>query len=174
MPIIICDKTGIPFEGTKRQKNHPRVSALLNSAHKAGTYNVALARLEAAKAAGMTDIDAVIAYVHSGENAALQARAAEQARRQQEDEQRTAAVQARRITNEFLRSCGFRWVNAGFESEEDADFYAGFATAEIGKVWRLEDPEGRPTSLRAAMERLAEAGYGQAKAWLHNHPGDGL
>lgn len=115
--LTTCQYTGIEFEAaSKRQKNHPRVSALLNDAAKAGpaAYGTAKARLEEARQSGMTDIDAIIDFVRTGANqaqAALDARiAADRQAQKDAAKQRHYDKNARDYQNGILRAGGFRWI----------------------------------------------------------------
>lgn len=67
MITMTCDKTGIQFEAdSKRQKNHPKVSAFLNEAGKDNGRYIGASRkaqqiLAEIKSAGYSDIDEAIA-----------------------------------------------------------------------------------------------------------------
>lgn len=177
--MIACQYTGIEFEATsKRQKNHPRVSALLNDAAKAGgaAYNTAKDRLAEARAAGLTDINEVISFVRTG---AMQAQAAADQRRadnaqarKDADKDRHYARVAREYTNSILRDGGYRWEKT-IEDEESMDFAGPNAFAAIhgswrdsATIWTLYTPDGRVVSVREAMQELAAKQNGRAVRWL--------
>lgn len=178
---ITCQYTGIIFEAaSKRQKNHPRVSALLNDAAKAGgaAYNVAKERLAQAREAGMTDIDEVIRFVLTG---AMQAQAVvDQRRAEHEQERKDAAKQchydrnAREYTNSILRDAGYRWEKT-IEDEESMDFAgpnafaATYGNRDYAVVWTLYAPDGRAVRIREAMEELATKQNYRAQRWLDEH-----
>lgn len=172
MPIVTCQYTGIVFEAaSRRQKNHPRVSAALDRAAKSGTYGTAVERLAEAREAGMTDLDAILAYVASGEREAIDARrreadAREQARKDRDLAFRRAAAE-REATNAILRTHGYQWRK---EDEESLDaFGAGAFQALYGNashVWLLIAPDGREVAVREAMEAIAATGSADAQQWL--------
>src|SRR4051794_38625784 len=111
---IICQYTGLEFEAaSRRSKNHPRVSDLLNEAAKGGWYRTAVERFAAARERGMADLDAILQFVRTGGMEAQQARQDELARRAQIDreiEHRCRdAKRERDEQNSVLREAGFRW-----------------------------------------------------------------
>lgn len=175
---ITCQYTGIVFEATsKRQKNHPRVSALLNDAAKAGpaAYGTAKERLEEARQAGMTDIGEIIAFVRTGAmhaQAQFDRRVADD-RQARKEAAKEAAKEARHRRNErehtngILRAGGYRWIK---EDEESMDaFGAGAFQAIYGNrdyVWLLIDNDGRKVSVHQAMQEMAARGNELAQQWL--------
>jgi hypothetical protein len=175
MVTVICDKTGIKFEAaSRRQKNHPRVSSLLNWAAntgKPGAYAVALSLFAECKAEGMTDLAAILEWVKEGVsefNAASSEAEWQRKQQHKEDErQRRARYKERQYTNGILREGGYRWVNFGFESEEDADF-TNFNAVTIGPDWHLYHGD-REVTIRQAMQEMAESGNVRAKLWLEEH-----
>lgn len=155
MVQITCQYTGITFDAaSKRQKNHPRVSAILNDAAKGGTYGTACERLNEAREAGMLDINEVIAYVKSGVNAAAQERTnREFAARQEKRATQRAFADARaerEQTNAILRQHGYRWQKVG--DEEDMDFAGPNAGGE--GYWVLCAPDGRSVSVAEALKEI--------------------
>jgi len=174
---ITCQYTGIVFEATsKRQKNHPRVSALLNEAAKAGpaAYGTTKERLEQARQAGMTDISEVITFVRTG---AMQAQAQLDQRiandrqaRKDADKARHYARNEREHTNSILRTGGYRWIK---EDEESMDAFGANAFQSIygnrDYVWLLIDGEGREVSTRQAMTEMAAKNNYKAQQWLADH-----
>jgi len=167
MVTVICQHTGIEFEAaSKRQKNHPAVAALLASANEDGTYRVAVQRLAAARAAGMTEIDAIVRFVQTGEKAALARRAEIQAadrRLEQERAARHAAAMAQRdATNSILREAGFRWLR--YEEREEA--VTRWGVPEFGFVLVVAATNEVVPSVEEAMRRGAAAGNVRCRAWL--------
>lgn len=155
MVKVTCQYTGITFEAaSKRQKNHPRVSALLNDAARAGTYGTAVERLAEARELGMTDINAIIAFARAG------AAEAAQQRSEREYERKVARKQAQREWSEqreerartkaILRSHGYTWSKGG--DEEDMDFAGPNAGGE-GR-WILSAPDGRIVTVREALAEI--------------------
>lgn len=56
MTKIICQHSGIEFDGSPRAKNHPAIALLLTEANKKNQYGVALDAIREAREAGITDI----------------------------------------------------------------------------------------------------------------------
>ena len=175
MVTITCDKTGIQFEAaSKRQKNHPKVSNLLNWAAtkgKPGAYGVALNLLSECRTEGMTDISAILKRVEDGvaefNTAASEAEWQRIQQRKEYERQRRARRQEREYTNGILFEGGYHWINLGFDSEEDADF-TNFNSVYIGKDWHLYSADHREVSVRQAMQEMAESNF-RAKNWLEEH-----
>ena len=59
-----CDKTGLKFIGSKRQKNHPEVSKILQEASKLSSYFEVKKACEICKQKNM-EIDEVLAFLNS-------------------------------------------------------------------------------------------------------------
>lgn len=159
MVTITCQYTGVAFEAdSRRQKNHPKVSRLLNSCandrSNPSAYNLAQAALRQAKADGMTDIDAIIAfaesYVREGGDLRRQAenerRVAQAAADKAFEENRQRIKEERRQRNEFLKAHGYRW------SKEFADF----DEYEEGEpsLWVLRAPDGRQVDVAQALDEI--------------------
>lgn len=155
--ITTCDKTGIQFEtDSKRQKNHPAVSALLNQAAKDGVYNAALEAMQEVKETGGYTIDEALAFVRSrmteSENEKWQrVRSAEIARKAQAD-----ARAERRYQNDVLRKHGYTWHK---EDEESMDAFGATAFEErygsnVSSVWELTAPDGRTVTVQQALEEI--------------------
>lgn len=141
--ITICDKTGIQFEtDSKRQKNHPAISALLAKSTKYGNYGVAMTALAEVKSAGNMTIDEAIAFVNQ--------------REEREEKARTEARLARKRKNEVLYKHGYRWHK---EDEESMDAFGATAFEDIygssvSHVWILTAPDGREISVEKALEEI--------------------
>lgn len=149
--LIKCDKTGIEFEAdSKRQKNHPRISALLNCASKDGNYNAALAACKAVKDRGSMTIDEAIQFINdrvSGVETIRIAKVNEAARREREIEQaRCEAKEQRQAQNDYLRKHGYKWSKD----------YADHDEYEEGEpsVWNLYSPDGRRVPVSQALEEI--------------------
>lgn len=155
--ITVCDKTGIRFEAdSKRQKNHPRISALLNEAAKDGVYNVALSALAVVKANGGGTIDEAIVFTRqrmSGEaDAKWQVKIAEERRQKALAEARAE----RKYQNGILYANGYRWHK---EDEESMDAFGATAFEErfgshVSEVWLLTAPDGREVTVAQAMQEI--------------------
>lgn len=159
MVTITCQYTGVVFEAdSRRQKNHPKVSRLLNSCandrSNPSAYNLAQAALRRAKADGMTNIDAIIAfaesYVQEGGDLRRQAenerRAAQAAADKAFEEKRQRIKEERRQRNEFLKGHGYRW------SKEFADFDE-YEEGEPSE-WVLRAPDGRQVDVAQALDEI--------------------
>jgi hypothetical protein len=177
MVTVICDKTGVQFEAaSKRQKNHPRVSGLLNEAAKSGTYGIALKELAACKADHMTDIDAVIARVdavmHHESQVMNEAAVQRERERREREARRRAAYQERQYTNGILYEGGYHWSNLGFADEEEADAF-GLIGPQYEYLqrpdWHLYASDNREVSVRQAMQEMASNGSFKARRWLEEH-----
>lgn len=154
MITVICDKTGIEFEATsKRQKNHPRVSAFLDEANKdsrryQGSYQAAQQILVDIKANGMTDIDEAMQYANAAYNAWKNGEAKPVIRQTVGSILRAKkdASRARDEQNAFLRSHGYRW-------QKD---YADFDEYEEGEpsAWNLYSSDGRIVSVAEAYDEI--------------------
>lgn len=161
---MICDKTGIQFEAeSKRQKNHPRVSAFLDEANKdsrryVGSYAAAQQILADIKTAGMTDINEAITYANEAYNAWKNGEAKPVIRktvgwhiRQQKDASRT-----RDAINAVLKQHGYRWEKEEVGSEDD--FLPGSYGAGIGELagyrWELYAADGRNVTIRQAFREI--------------------
>ncbi len=62
------------------------------------------------------------------------------------------ARRSRAILNSTLKIRGYKWVNVGFKSEEDADAFS--PNLSIGDDWQLFNPEGKAVSLSAAKAEI--------------------
>ncbi len=155
--LITCDKTGIQFEtDSKRQKNHPAVSALLNQAAKDGVYNAAIEALAEVKSSGGYTIDEALALARSrmteSENEKWQrVRATEIARKAQAD-----ARAERRYQNDVLRKHGYTWHK---EDEESMDVFGATAFEDrygdnVSSVWILTAPDGREVTVQQALAEI--------------------
>lgn len=160
MITVTCQYTGFQFEAeSKRSKNHPMISAFLNEAnaegkHKVGAYAQAVALINEAKG-NFESIDQLIAFVRAGFDAWKQD--AQSIRRFTAGDylrQRKAQKELRQRINSILKSNGYTWSLEGYEDEEDADHFAGFASAPIGKVWTLYAPDGSEVSISQAFAQL--------------------
>jgi len=159
---VTCQYTGVVFEATsKRQKNHPKVSQLLNDLAQAGpAYGAAKQRLTEAKELGMTDIDDIIEYARTGARAMTDTinnqRRLEEQRRREADDTRRARAEQRRIVNAILREAGYRWHR---EDEESMDAFGANAFNDIygnrDHVWLLISPTGSEVSVSEAMKDIA-------------------
>ena len=158
------EKTGIEFQSdSRRQKNHPEISRLLNQAARDGgaSYRDALEACNEIKIAGSYTIEQAVEYINaivSGKAAEYRAkrnadRLADREREQRIEEQK----RQRRETNAFLRKHGYVWQKEGYASEEDADHIAGFASAPIGKYWTLYAPDNRVVSVEQALKEIEDA-----------------
>lgn len=154
---ITCQYTGISFEASsKRSKNHPLVSELLNSAsrdkHNAGRYSTSLTALKRAREAGMTDIHEVIAFVDrfvAGDIEDTQrVKRAEAEAMAAANRQREAAKQARKEQNTFLRSHGYTWSKEFADRDE-------YESGDDPSLWALFAPDGRSVPPSQAMDEIA-------------------
>lgn len=155
MIIIKCDKTGIEFEASsKRQKNHPLISRLLNEAasdkHNGNAYSVALAACAEVKKLGGMTIDEAVTLINrrlsgnSEDNDA--ARQAEAQRKREEAARREVRHNERKARNAFLREHGYQW------SKEYADFDE-FEEGEPSE-WVLRAPNGRVVDVAQALDEI--------------------
>lgn len=150
MVTIVCQYTRVEFEAnSKRSKNHPAVSALLNEAAKnkynPNAYRTAVDALAEAKANGMTDISEIIAFaqdrINSANDVAYQRRIeAEQAKKARDEQRR------------LLKAHGYYWHR---EDEESMDF-AG-PNAFDGQTWTLYGPDHRSVTVAEALEKIRNA-----------------
>lgn len=161
---MICDKTGIEFEAeSKRQKNHPRVSAFLGDANKdgrhyAGAYGKAGELL--AEARGQFDnIDDLLAAVGQAYEAWKNgdARAIVRVTEGMRLRALKDASNRRERVNAILFQNGYRWSKEELGSE---DGWAGRGSlgAGIGEVagyeWALNAPDGREVSVAQAFREI--------------------
>lgn len=156
MISVTCDKTGIQFEAeSKRQKNHPRVSALLNEAAKdkysTGAYNAALSAFAEVKAAGGYTIDGAItcarAAMAGNADAIHQKRQATAERERQMEQARRDAKSKRDAQNAHLRAHGYTWSKT----------YANFDEYEEGEPsqWVLFAFDGVAVDVTQALDEIA-------------------
>jgi hypothetical protein len=73
----------------------------------------------------------------------------ERLRRQREEKE---AHEKKARLNSALRMAGYKWVNVGFKSEEDADAFD--PNLPIGAAWCLFDPQGKAVSLSQAKAQI--------------------
>lgn len=153
---IICDKTGIAFQAdSRRQKNHPRISRLLNDAagdkHNPNAYTVALTACREIKERGGMTIDDAITYIENrlSGNCESNTQARQQAAQaQRELAQRMADRKRQRAEqNAHLAANGYKW---GKEYANDDEFEEG----EPSK-WVLRSPDGRDVSVAQALDEIA-------------------
>ena len=164
MITVTCEKTGIQFESdSKRQKNHPRVSAFVNDANKdnrhyAGAYGAALNIVAEIKAAGITDIDDAMTYVNEAYAAWKNGTAKPIIRKTQGDYMREAKDRRneRERVNEILKAHGYRWEKEDYGTEDD--FLPGSYNAGIGEYagsrWTLYAADNRHVSIQQAMKEI--------------------
>lgn len=156
MITVTCDKTGITFEAdSRRQKNHPKVSALLNDAardkYNTGAYNAALAAFAQVKATGGYTIDDAIAYAQAAMTGNVDAHKERQRQAAERDRQlaqaREDAKEKRRQQNEHLKAHGYRWTKT----------YADFDEYEEGEPsqWTLFAPGDVAVSVTQALDEIA-------------------
>lgn len=103
---IICSKTGLKFEGTSRQKNHPEVSKILTEAHRLGTYSDVLSACNSIKSTEISVNDA-ISFLNKVMNEASQ-------------EKRLASIEKSRSIKEYWKEMSKSSKN-NFTDEEDLD-----------------------------------------------------
>lgn len=72
--------------------------------------------------------------------------------RLQREREESEARENRARTNAVLRMKGYKWVNVGFKSEEDADAFD--LNLPIGDDWRLVSPNGNVVSVQEAKEQI--------------------
>lgn len=130
----------------------------------------AVERLSEARAAGMTDLNEIIAYVHSGENEMLRQRQAEADAKRRRERDRKYERNDREATNAILRQHGYRWRK---EDEESLDAFGARAFQDLygnaSHVWLLIAPDGREVSIKQAMQEIADRGNVAAQRWLEEH-----
>lgn len=164
MVAITCEKTGISFEAdSKRQKNHPRVSAFLNAANKdgqryAGAYGAAKDILDEIKAAGMETIDDAMTYANEAYVAWKNGTTKPIIRKTQGDYMREAKDrrnESERV-NEILKAHGYRWEKEDYGSEEDTlpGSYGAGIGEYAGSRWMLYAADGRHVSIQSAIKEI--------------------
>jgi hypothetical protein len=154
---VTCQYTGIEFEAkTRRSKNHPLVSDLLEEANKRrmpGAYNKAKALLDECQ--GMTDIDAIVNRVNIGLDAYDDAKNDKINKQRQDDKDRQEAQRRRQQTNAVLKLNGYRWQKV---TEEDMDAFGASAFSNTygnrEHVWELIAPDGQVVTISEAMEAI--------------------
>lgn len=179
MITVTCQYTGIEFEATsKRQKNHPKVSDLLNAAAKDGgsAYNVAKQRFAEARERGMTDIDGIVRYVETGVFEAN--RESNERARQRAEEERERKLQAkyrrneREYVNGILREHGYRWqryaVGTDDEWSGNGSYYGGVGEFSHWS-YTLVAPDGREVTVHQALQELTDNDP-RAADWVKTHP----
>lgn len=85
----------------------------------------------------------------AAEKAARDAAFDERLRREREQKE---ARRQRALLNGALRAKGYKWMNVGFKSEEDADAFD--VNLPIGNYWQLFDANGNAISLSAAKTAI--------------------
>lgn len=162
MVTITCQYTGFEFEAeSKRSKNHPLISRFLDEAnkenrYKVGAYAQAVELINAAK--GQFDtIESLIAFVREGFDA-WKENAQSIRRFTNGDRLREMKAESRQRSeiNAILKQHGYRWEKEGYATEEDADHFAGFASASIGQYWQLYAPDGRAVSVSQAFQEIGQ------------------
>lgn len=170
MVTVICEKTGIEFEAaTKRTKNHPIIMAWVNDAAKDGWYNTALETIRKCRQDGATTLEQFVTALRQAETTFKEQSNAAYAAKIERERQQKEAKRQRYITNSFLREHGYRWVNLGFEDEEEADAFGLIGPQYehlIGKYWQLFSPDDRAVSVQEAMQELASQSQKFAREWL--------
>lgn len=156
--IMNCDKTGISFDAdSKRQKNHPMISALLAEASKdkynTGTYRIAIEACGEIKAAGIQDINDAIAFIRERMNGNTNAKLNQRA---VADRERKAQREERERTNALLRQHGYRWRR---EDEGSMDVFGANAFESVygtgaSVAWTLHQPDGSEVSVAQALKEI--------------------
>lgn len=158
-----CQYTGIEFEGSPRQKNHPKVSAFLDAANKegrhyVGAYLAAKDYLAEIKNAGIADITEAMTYANAAFAAWKNVTAKQIIRKTQGDYLREQKVRrnGREMINELLEAHGYRWEKEDYGTEED--FLPGSYGAGIGEYagsyWKLYSPDGRNVTVHQALTNI--------------------
>ena len=143
MVTMTCARTGVEFEAnSKRQKNHPTVSALLTEANKAGAYRAAEEAIAEARASGAIDIDTFIAAIREAIAATVENRP-----RRRTWGDRIRQAKQRKRQNAALRAAGYRWSKELVPNQSPL-------MDDWGEEWVPRDPQGNPVSLAAALAAI--------------------
>lgn len=133
MPAITCQYTGIEFEAkSARTKNHPAVSDLLTRANKLNQYPAAVEALNAAREAGVTEINEFLSLAESAmkaDRAAYNAKLVE-----------IRAELKRRAQESADHYLNRRWLDRA----DDSDIATEMTPAEQGSVDRRNALIGEP------------------------------
>lgn len=157
MFTVICDKTGIQFEAeSKRQKNHPAISALLAKSTKYGNYGAALTAMAEVKAAGNMTITEAIAFVNQRMDETDAERQKRRIAEEREEKARTEARLERKALNDNLYRHGYTWHK---EDEESMDAFGATAFSDlygnhVSEVWILTNPEGHEVTVAQALASI--------------------
>ena len=159
-----CERTGIAFDATsKRQKNHPLVSAFLDAANKdgkryAGAYGAAANILIDIKAAGIETIEDAMDYASQAYTAWKNGEAKPIIRKTVGYylRERKANAESREAINAKLRAHGYRWHK---EDEESMDAFGATAFesrygANASVAWTLLAPDNREVTVQQALQEI--------------------
>jgi len=154
---VKCQYTDIEFEAkSKRSKNHPKISDLLASANKAGTYGAVKAALEKGREMGLETIEQFLEIAEAASHDKLEEYSQRRNEQRERERQRAEARETRRQRNAHLRSHGYRWQKIAVGTEEAT--LPGSYGAGIGEYsheeWQLFAPDGRPVSVDRALAEI--------------------
>lgn len=162
--MAFCEKTGVQFEARSvRQKNHPAIMSIINEATRHGWYREAIAKLDSLKG----HYASIEPYIEALREVEAQYKQAKSDRIHKYVKDETHAKEGRRarfVTNDFLRTNGYRWSDLGFDDEEEID--NAYTGATPRHDWQLFSSDGRAVTLEEAMQELAAVGKSFAKEWL--------
>ncbi len=160
---ITCPYTGLEFEApTRRSKNHPKISAVLNEIATdrraaPGAYGAAIEAIRNARTAGVSDIDEFVAV----------ARAAAAGRLAEHRSQRDARIEAERKAeelrrerqrrNELFKANGYTWQKFAVGTDDEwagrGSYYGGVGEFSHYE-YELHSPDGRIVSEQQALDEI--------------------
>lgn len=155
MVKIICQYTGLEFEATsKRQKNHPEISKLLNEAaadkRNPGAYGIVKKALAEGRTRDFTTVREFIEFARSAVQAGAQEQADQERRnrelREEQARKREEAEARRKVQNARLREHGYLWSR---EYRDHDEFEEGEPS-----LWVLRAPDGRAVSPEQGLDEI--------------------
>lgn len=165
MFTITCAKTGIEFQTeSKRQKNHPLVSAFLDESNRDGRrYTGAYAKASEllTEAKGQFDnIEDLMTAVREAYTAWQNGEAKPVIRKTAGYyiHQQKVASRQRDAINAVLKQHGYRWEKDEYGTEDE--FLPGSYGAGIGEYagfrWQLVAPDGRNVTIQQAFREIGQ------------------
>jgi len=159
MVTIKCQHSGLEFEAeTRRTKQHPRIAAAKQQAHKDGLSREMEAALDSVQRSGeYTTIDEymeqVTAIMRGEEQSAKKQKNARNRAQAERKAAREEALAKREATNRLLKQHGYTWHVDVVDAQDISD---AMDTRNTGKTFFLTSPNGEVVSVEQALSAIEQ------------------
>jgi len=159
MVTIKCQHSGLEFEAeTRRTKQHPRIAAAKQQAHKDGLSREMEAALDSVQRSGeYTTIDEymeqVTAIMRGEEQSAKEQKNARNRAQAERKAAREEALAKREATNRLLKQHGYTWHVDVVDAQDISD---AMDTRNTDKTFFLTSPNGEVVSVEQALSAIEQ------------------